>query len=156
MRKRVGLLAGLLVLVLGTEVVAQSPSASATPLPSPEATPMYAPELLEFALPARLDGVALKVLGYVGPDSLTLADGPLRPVLEQVLSDLGKTPDDLRMAAAWADTDGPTGRTLFDIAALRIDGVPGAVLGDLFDQGGRDSLGSRHTPGLRVADGDHR
>ena len=93
--------------------------------------PDDAPELLEFALPARLDGVALKVLGYVGPDSLTLADGPLRPVLEQVLSDLGKTPDDLRMAAAWADTDGPTGRTLFDIAALRIDGVPGAVLGDL-------------------------
>ena len=100
MRKRVGLLAGLLVLVLGTEVVAQSPSASATPLPSPEATPMYAPELLEFALPARLDGVALKVLGYVGPDSLTLADGPLRPVLEQVLSDLGKTPDDLRMGCS--------------------------------------------------------
>ncbi len=131
MGKRVGLLAGVLVLALGSVVVAQSPSPSGTPLPSPEATPMYAPNRLEFALPARLGGVELKVLGYVGQDSLMLAKGPVRPVLEQVLRDLGKTPDDLRMAVAWADVDDPTGRASFDMAAIRIVGMPGEVVGDL-------------------------
>ena len=71
-----------------------------------------------------------------------LAKGELRAVLEQVLSDLEKTPDDLRMAAAWADTDDPSGRVSFDINAIRIDSI-GEVLHDRVMSGNSASLGTR-------------
>jgi hypothetical protein len=100
--KRVGQLAGLLVLVLGSGVVAQEP----------EPTPLFAPDDLALTLPTHLDGMRLSVLSYIGQDSLMLAKGQIRPVLEQVLSDLDKTPDELRMAAAWRDMDDPSGRAM--------------------------------------------
>jgi hypothetical protein len=88
----------------------------------------------------------LSVLSYIGQDSLMLAKGQIRPVLEQVLSDLDKTPDDLRMAAAWRDMDDPSGRVSFDIIAIRSDGVPGEVLHDRLMRTAMGALGRQDLP----------
>lgn len=120
--KRVGLLAGLVALVLGTGVVAQEPS--------PEASPLYAPDDMTLALPSR-----------IGEYVVVVRDVPLDPEEREMWRDLllpfGKEPSDVRQVFAYADpteADEPLSDNdvAFRAGVFRVDGVPAASWLDAF------------------------
>jgi hypothetical protein len=69
MGMRAGILAGLVALVLGSGVMAQSPS--------PEGSPWYAPDDLTTALPARVGDYELQI----GSVDLRNLSSPMRHVV---------------------------------------------------------------------------
>jgi len=112
MGKRVGLLAGLLVLSLGSGVVAQEPS--------PKTTPLFAPGDLASTIPSM-----------VGDYEVAIEAGPLDvDVYEEAWIDLllplGKDTSDVRTADGYGlpDRNNPA----FQVSAMHIAGVPAADL----------------------------
>ncbi|MFO7533103.1 MAG: hypothetical protein R6W93_11630 [Candidatus Limnocylindrales bacterium] len=117
--KRVGLLAGLLVILAGAGTAAQSPS--------PEATPLYAPDDMAVALPSSVGDYEVRISSGVLPTD------DYREVYRDMLLPFGKSPDDIRGADGMGypvgdvgalDRDGPS----FDLWAMRVEGVPGVAL----------------------------
>lgn len=110
---RAGALAGLLVLMLGTSAVAQSPS--------PEATPLYAPDDITSALPSSLD-----VPGPYFVDEQ--AGAASTDAWRDLLRSLGKDPGDMHAATGVGyyrpDRDAAdAGAPIVVIAAFRVEGV---------------------------------
>ena len=119
--KRVGLMAGLMVVLMGAGAVAQEPS--------PEATSLFAPDDLMFTLPSA-----------IGEYELSLTDGSVTDVLatkpeqrefwRQMLLPFGRGPEDGRLAFGTAyDSWGDMMATVF---AIRVTGVPAESLTDVF------------------------
>jgi hypothetical protein len=111
--QRVWVLAGLMVLVLGASVVAQSPS--------PEATQPYAPDDITSALPSSLD--------VPGPYFVDEQPGAgSADAWRDLLRSLGKDPDDMHAASGIGyyrpEKDAAdAGAPIVFILAYRIEGV---------------------------------
>ena len=109
MRKRAGLLAGLLVLTLGSGAVAQEPS--------PEATSSFAPDDLAAILPTQVGPVTLDIQSFDGPEQV--AEDPEK--YEDVFLRLGKDASDYSLATARGEAE--AGSSVVYVAAFRIEGV---------------------------------
>lgn len=120
--KRVGLVAGLMVLVLGLGAVAQSPS--------PEASSLAAPDDSELTLPST-----------VGEYDLTLTEGNVAEVLaatpeqlsfwQEALSPFGKGPEEGQFVSGAAYT--ASGDIMaVGLFAIRVAGVPADALAEPF------------------------
>ena len=116
---RVGLLGALLVMVLGSAAVAQSPT--------PEATSPYAPDDMAFLLPRSVADITLEVEGGAGADYATEMLGV--EVLQALLLPLEKEPADVRVASAKSDLN-DMGQQRVAIVAMRVDGIDAAILND--------------------------
>ena len=121
--RRVGLLAGLLMLTLGTGTVAQSPS------PSPSPTPLYAPEDLALVIPTRLASFEMEV------DTGSLDDGDLgwdAETWRDILLPLGREPQEGRWAigSGATDPDDTSSHGAATIEAIRVDGLLAGLLLD--------------------------
>ena len=120
MGMRVGLLAGLLVVALGSGAVAQDPE--------PEATPPYAPLDLASAIPSQVGDVALVVTTMTGPELLAATDDTNRAATTAMLTSLGKEPEDLVMAQG--DPVDESAPDTYWVTATRVVGVPADTLMD--------------------------
>ena len=120
--KRVGLLAGLLVLVLGSGVVAQDPS--------PEATTLYAPDDLASLLPSQLGGSELTTQAHTGDRWLPFFGDDEFVIFDGLLVAHGAEPSDLR--TAWASTPDETAPEWYGVFIFRVDGVPADLLHELY------------------------
>ena len=112
--KGVGLLASLLMLVLSTGAVAQSPS----PAASPEATPSFAPDDLASLLPRRI-GEAEMAVACAGGEALVGMFG--LDAVQSLLVPLGKDPSDVRLAMA--STGRQVGVARLNVIAVRVGGI---------------------------------
>ena len=108
---RVGLLAGLLVLALGSGAVAQSP------VPSP----WYAPEDLTSVIPTKVGDIDLSILDY---SAVASADAEWAAGWRDVLVPLGLEPKDVRAAGGYGVH--PEGDRFLSIEATRIVGAQAA------------------------------
>jgi len=116
--KRVGLLVGLLVVLTGTGVVAQSPS--------PQATPRYAPDDLATALPTQIGEYEVRVTTGVLPPTY-------REVYRDMLLPFGRSPDGVLVADGMGFLAGDEEAlardgSSFDLWAMRVEGIPAAAL----------------------------
>lgn len=118
--KRVGVLAGLLVLALGSGVVAQD----AEPVSSPGATPLFAPEDLSYFVPPSVGDLELSVMSGGLEDLYYVVSWPLLPEdWRDILVPLGKEPSSVTLAEGHSE---PIGK--LSIAAYHVDGVPAEAL----------------------------
>ncbi len=110
MGKQVGLLTGLLVVALGSGVVAQSP------------TPLFAPEDLAFTIPSRVGDYELDI------DADVEMDPASRDMWSDILLPLRKEPADVQRVTAKAypigEASDESAESAFSVSALRVDGVP--------------------------------
>ncbi len=113
MGNRVGLLAGLLVLVLGSGAVAQEAS--------PEARPLYAPHDIGSAVPHRVGSLDLSIR-VAGPDGAALGSDPDdRAFWSDFLAARGKEPTDM-VAAYGVAMESATDPALA-VWAVRVVGI---------------------------------
>lgn len=114
--KRIGLLAGLLVVMLGTAAMAQSPS--------PDTTTPYVPGDVTSLLPKRIGDADIDVVWH--GSGLSSADSRDVAFWQAFLAGYGKEADDLQSATAVAVPPGGLGPDDLPLViwALRIDGLP--------------------------------
>ena len=117
--KQVGLLAGLLVVLAGTGVLAQSPS--------PQATPLYAPDDLASAVPSRVGSLELFVRVRSG-DAALGSDPDDRTYWLDFLTTQGKGPADL-VVAYGVSTESASDPGL-GVWAVRVEGLAAELLTD--------------------------
>ena len=123
--KRVGLLGLLLVMALGSGVMAQSPSPSSLPSPSPEPTPLFAPDDLAFLIPSEVKSLKLDI-GTSGIEALVLTAED-REVWRDFLLPFGKVPTDVKVAFGERWPSEP-GDAMTQVFAARVDGVAADAL----------------------------
>ncbi len=111
--KRAGLLAGLMVLSLGSGALAQSPSA--------EATPPFAPDDLASIIPSQVGDIDLSILDF---SAVSSADAEWTAGWRDVLVPLGLEPEDVRAAGGYGVH--PEGDRFLSIEATRIVGAQAA------------------------------
>ena len=117
MSGRVGLLVMLLVMAMGSTVVAQESS--------PEASPVLAPDDLTLTLPSSIGDYDLRI-GTIAVDDY-LGSDEARELWRDLLLPLGKEPSDVTMAYGYGSPSDPDDETLSGtgvaVIVLRVDGV---------------------------------
>ncbi len=113
-RSVAALILAAVVLAFGGMVIASEP---------PDSSPVP-PDDLSVLMPQELGGIPLTVRVLTGPGAL--ADSAGTEAIADVLTALGKTADDLRIAQAFAAD--LTTTPAYAINAFRVDGVEGRVL----------------------------